>query len=137
GLAPSTTHSSMSPDVAPPAMLVAKLPGSTYATAATKAGPRNGSRARRPRVSPLSAFSAARSTRSSPGRAATTDSTGGLPGVVRTGGVSARTFGFPLHVDRARKPERDAHPAALDAAFDGRVELARGEDLDSRPRREP
>src|SRR5207237_10371520 len=39
--------------------------------------------------------------------------------------------------DRARKPKRDAHAAALDAAFDGRVELARGEDLDSRPRREP
>ena len=33
-------------------MLVAKLPGSTYATAATNAGPRNGEERREPRRSP-------------------------------------------------------------------------------------
>src|SRR5258708_3452158 len=37
------THSSRYPNCAPPCMLVAKLPGSTYATLAMKAGPRKGS----------------------------------------------------------------------------------------------
>src|SRR5262245_33724632 len=49
-------------------MFVAKLPGSTYATAAMKAGPRNGQYFRIPRRSPASDSSAASSTRASPGR---------------------------------------------------------------------
>ena len=50
-------------------MFVAKFPGSTYATQAMKAGPRNGRSARSPRRSPESDRSAAASTRASPGRA--------------------------------------------------------------------
>ena len=53
--AATITQTSRKPYLAPPAMLVAKLPGSMYATAATNAGPssasrpRNGPRARRRR----------------------------------------------------------------------------------------
>ena len=39
--AATITHSSRKPNFEPPATFVAKLPGSTYATAATKAGPSN------------------------------------------------------------------------------------------------
>src|SRR6187402_2160204 len=49
-------------------MLVAKFPGSTYATAAMKAGPRNGHSRRGPRRSPASDCSAASRTLASPGR---------------------------------------------------------------------
>src|SRR5438067_1415936 len=113
-------------------MLVAKFPGSTYATAATNAGPRNGSSARRPRVSPLSAFCAAWRTRSSPGRATTADSTGGLPGgCAITGGVSARAIGLRLHEHSAGQAKRDAHAPALDAALDGRLVQAGAHDLDA------
>src|ERR671934_55066 len=52
------THASVKPNFEPPAMLVAKLPGSMYATQATKAGPRNG-RIRHGRGYPRSACSAA------------------------------------------------------------------------------
>ena len=48
------TQTSRNPYFAPPAMFVAKLPGSMYATAATNAGPSNASRPRtgpRPRIS--------------------------------------------------------------------------------------
>src|SRR6266849_7868704 len=118
-------------------MLVAKLPGSTYATAATKAGPRNGSRARRPRVSPLSALSAALRTRSSPGRAV---GAGSMPtqrsGCSTRRRASARTFKVGLHVNGARKAQRDAYPPALDAALDRRFELAGEQHLDSRAGRE-
>src|SRR5713101_7418498 len=116
-------------------MLVAKLPGSTYATAATKAGPRNGSRARRPRVSPLSALSAALRTRSSPGRAV---GAGSMPtqrsGCSTRRRASARTFKVGLHVNGARKAQGDAYPPTLDATLERRLELAREQDLDPRSR---
>src|SRR6266705_3417236 len=114
-------------------MLVAKLPGSTYATAATKAGPRNGSRARRPRVSPFSALSAALRTRSSPGRAV---GAGSMPtqrsGCSTRRRASARTFNVGLYVNGARKAQRHARPPALDAALDRRLELAHEQDFDPR-----
>src|SRR6267143_6998150 len=110
-------------------MLVAKLPGSTYATAATKAGPRNGTRARSPRVWPLSAFSAARRTRSSPGRATATGSgalTGGL--VPRTGstglgaGASTATLPPSLNENGPGEAKRDAETPAFDADHDRALE---------------
>src|SRR5216683_2811774 len=114
-------------------MLVAKLPGSTYATAATKAGPRNGSRARRPRVSPLSALSAALRTRSSPGRAV---GAGSMPtqrsGCSTRRRASARTFNIGLYINCASKAQRDAHAPPFDAALDRRLELAHEQDLDPR-----
>src|SRR4051812_9335369 len=112
-------------------MLVAKLPGSTYATAATNAGPRKGSSARRPRVWPLSAFSAARRTRSSPGSAATAGSTVRLRAStsVRRGG-SARAIGFGLHEDRSGEPERDADFPSLQPALDRRLVVARRHHVD-------
>src|SRR6266571_2387854 len=114
-------------------MLVAKLPGSTYATAATNAGPRNGSRARRPRVSPFSALSAALRTRSSPGRAV---GAGSMPthrsGCSTRRRASARTFNVSLYVNGARNAQRYARPPALDAALDRRFELAHEQDLDPR-----
>src|ERR1700675_3948075 len=102
-------------------MLVAKLPGSTYATAATNAGPRNGTSARSPRVWPLSAFSAARRTRSSPGSATATGS-GTTPGGLgllagSTGfgvGASTATWSPSLNVDGTREPKRHAYSPALD-----------------------
>src|ERR1700730_4038564 len=118
-------------------MLVAKLPGSTYATAATKAGPRNGTSARRPRVWPLRAFSAARKTRSSPGSATTACSIGALvpggfvPGRppfggrsaggppslgVRSGGGLVITLGDE---HSPGKPKRDVYALALDPDLDG------------------
>src|SRR5438477_8493038 len=107
-------------------MLVAKWPGSTYATAATKAGPRNGRRARRPRVSPFSALSAALRTRSSPGRAVGAGSmVTQRSGASTRRRASARTFKVGLHVNGAGQPQRDARPPAFDAALDGRLELAR------------
>src|SRR5260370_35996525 len=114
-------------------MLVAKLPGSTYATAATKAGPRNGRRARRPRVSPLSALSAALRTRSSPGRAV---GAGSMP-TQRSGcsprrRASARTFKVGLYVNGPSEAQGDAHPPALDAALEWRLELAGEQNLDPR-----
>src|ERR1700694_5325484 len=122
-------------------MLVAKLPGSTYATAATNAGPRNGSSARRPRVWPLSAFSAARSTRSSPGSATATASGVALIGGAAIGsagaglgaGGSTAPFAWYLHEHRACQAERDADAAALDANGDGALELAFSHDLDASP----
>src|SRR2546425_4957501 len=118
-------------------MLVAKLPGSTYATAATKAGPRNGSRARRPRVSPLSALSAALRTRSSPGRAV---GAGSMPtqrrGCSTRRRASARTFNVGLYVNGAREAQGDAHPPTFDPALERRLELAREQDLDPRARHE-
>src|SRR2546430_981197 len=113
-------------------MLVAKLPGSTYATAATKAGPRNGRRARRPRVSPFSALSAALRTRSSPGRAVGA----GSMATQRSGcstrrRASARTFNVCLYVNAASEAQRDAHAPAFDAALDRRLELAHEQNLDS------
>src|SRR5690348_10480523 len=97
-------------------MLVAKLPGSTYATAATNAGPRNGSSARSPCVSPWSALCAASSTRCSPGSAA---------------GASSRTQRSGCSASRR------ASAPALDPAFDGRFELARGQDFDPDARHQP
>src|ERR1700738_1683409 len=116
-------------------MLVAKLPGSTYATEATNAGPRKGSSARSPRVWPESAFSAARSTRSSPGRAATAGALrsglrGGFSITPRGGGWIKRLA--PLHEHRAREPEWNAYAPALDADFDRAFVLARRHDLDMR-----
>src|SRR5262245_36986945 len=57
-------------------MFVAKLPGSTYATQAMKAGPRNGQRPRSPRRLPASDASAASRTRASPGRTSSSGWTG-------------------------------------------------------------
>src|SRR5436190_1090613 len=88
-------------------MLVAKLPGSTYATAATKAGPRNGRRARRPRVSPFSALSAALRTSSSPGRAVGAGSMATQrSGCSTSRRASARTFNVCLYVNAASKAEQ-------------------------------
>src|SRR5262245_62958619 len=64
-------------------MFVAKLPGSMYATAAMKAGPRNGQIRGIPRARPSRDSRAARATAASPGRA---PSTAPLP---FTGAVSA------------------------------------------------
>src|SRR5258708_23286966 len=118
-------------------MLAAKLPGSTYATAARNAGPRNGSRARRPWVSPFSARSAALRTRSSPGRAV---GAGSMPtqrsGCSTRRRASARTFKVGLYVNGPSKAQGDAHPPALDAALEWRLELAREQDLDPRARHE-
>src|SRR6266851_3263182 len=119
-------------------MLVAKLPGSTYATEATNAGPRKGRRARRPRVWPLSAFSAARSTRSSPGRAATaactlsalTALTGGFSITLR-GAVSGKAL-TPLDEHGPGQPERNTESLALDADLDRTLVFARRQHLDVR-----
>ncbi len=46
------TQRRLYPNLAPPEMLVAKLPGSIYATHAMNAGPKKGSSARMPRVRP-------------------------------------------------------------------------------------
>src|SRR5258706_4763030 len=114
-------------------MLVAKLPGSTYATAATNAGPRNGSRARRPWVSPLRALSAALRTRSSPGRAV---GAGSMPtqrsGCSTRRRASARTFKVGLYVNGASEAQGNAYPPTLDPALERRLELAREQDLDPR-----
>src|SRR5690242_14652884 len=118
-------------------MLVAKLPGSTYATAATKAGPRNGSSARRPRVSPSSALCAASRTRCSPGSAVGASSSTQRSGASATRRTSARTFNVALHVQRAGQAQWDAFAPAFDSAFDGRFELARGQDLDPDARNQP
>src|SRR5450759_1714025 len=125
-------------------MLVAKLPGSTYATAATKAGPRKGTSARRPRVWPVSAFSAARRTRSSPGSATATGSgtdTGGL--VLRAGstgfgaGASTATLASSLDEYGPGEPKRDAHPPALDADHDWALVLAHRHHLEARSGHQP
>src|SRR6202171_1166000 len=140
-LAARTTHSSMYPYFAPPATLVAKFPGSTYATAATNAGPRKGRSARRPRVWPLRAFSAARSTRSSPGSATATGSgvdLGGWVGVLEGAGggfgASTATWTGSFHEHAARQPERDADPPALDPDLDGTLVLALLHDFDASAR---
>src|SRR3981081_4690232 len=119
-------------------MLVAKLPVSTYATAATNAGPRKGSSARRPRVWPLRAFSAARRTRSSPGSATATGSgvdLGGWVGVLEGAGggfgASTATWTGSFHEHAARQPERDADPPALDPDLDGTLVLALLHDFDA------
>src|ERR1700730_17239145 len=128
-------------------MLVAKLPGSTYATAATNAGPRNGTRARRPRVCPLRALSAARSTRSSPGSATATGSGGVLTGGGGTGagetgesaggiGASTATLAGYLHENGSGQAERDVRAAAFDANADRALELAFRHDLDPGSRQE-
>src|SRR4029077_20405472 len=121
-------------------MLVAKLPGSTYATAATKAGPRNGRRGRGPLVCPLSAFSAARRTRSSPGRATATGSGGALTGRGVRGskvglgvGASTATLARSLHEHATRKAERDADAPAFDPDLDRALVLAHRDHLDPRP----
>src|ERR1700686_3538936 len=120
-------------------MLVAKLPGSTYAPAATKAGPRKGTSARRPRVWPLSAFSAARRTRSSPGSATATASGASLPGSLATstgvgdsGGVLTATWTGSLDEHAAGQPEGDADTPALDPDSDRTLVLANGQDFDPR-----
>src|SRR4029077_4476799 len=108
---------------------------STYATAATKAGPRNGSRARSPWVWPLSAFSAALRTRSSPGRAV---GAGSMPtqrsGCSTRRRASARTFNVGLYVNGSSEARGDAPPPALDAALERRLELAHQQHLDPRAR---
>src|SRR5713226_1040091 len=119
-------------------MLVAKFPGSTYATEATNAGPRKGRSARRPRVWPLSAFSAARSTRSSPGRAATaactlsalTALTGGFSITLR-GAVSGKAL-TPLDEHGPGQPEWNTESLALDADLDRTLVFARRQHLDVR-----
>src|SRR6266849_1844236 len=116
-------------------MLVAKFPGSTYATEATNAGPRKGRSARRPRVWPLSAFSAARSTRSSPGRAATaactlsalTALTGGFSITLR-GAVSGKAL-TPLDEHGPGQPEWNTESLALDADLDRTLVFARRQHL--------
>src|SRR6267142_2622450 len=124
-------------------MLVAKLPGSTYATAATKAGPRNGTSGRRPFVWPLSARSAARRTRSSPGSATATASGGTLTGSGVSGsgigagaGASTANLSRSLHEHATRETQRDADSAALDPDLDGAFVLAHRDDLDTRSRHE-
>src|SRR5689334_22484962 len=85
-------------------MLVAKLPGSTYATAAMNAGPRNGSTARTPRRSPVSARSAASMTRASPGRASSPSVTWRSSGIVPVTGSA--NSDRPASADRGTKAER-------------------------------
>src|SRR5580692_12332532 len=67
-------------------MLVAKLPGSTYSTAAMNAGPRNGSTARTPRLSPDRTRSAASVRRVSPGSAPSETTTCRASGTVSANG---------------------------------------------------
>src|ERR1700682_5901362 len=107
-----------------------------YATAATKAGPRNGTSARSPRVSPLRAFSAARSTRSSPGSATTTGSTGSLvagglvPGRFGPGGLVPGGLVITLGDENsARETEGDVHALAFDADHNRALVFAYGFDL--------
>src|ERR1700674_637474 len=101
----------------------------------------NGSSARKPRVWPLRAFSAARRTRSSPGSATATGSgavTGGfvlLAGSVDFGGrASTATLACYLDEHAASEPERDADAPAFDPDFDGAFVLAHCQDLDPRSR---
>src|SRR5450759_4564831 len=120
-------------------MLVAKLPGSMYATAATKAGPRKGSSARRPRVWPLRAFSAARSTRSSPGSATATGSgvaltggrTSGDGGADFGGGASTAKLARSCDEHAPRQPQGDDDSAAFDAHLDRTLVLAHSHDLEA------
>src|ERR1700674_173453 len=110
-----------------------------YATAATKAGPRKGRSALTPRVSPLRAFSAARSTRSSPGSATATGSGvaliggwgSGAGGGGSGGGASTATLAHYLHEHATGQSEGDAYTPAFDPDLDWAFELAFHQDLDA------
>src|SRR5690348_471401 len=100
-------------------MLVAKFPGSTYATAAMKAGPRKGRTARTPRRSPVSERSAALRTRSPPGSARSPPTTTGCALTALTTSANER---------RPRQAERHTLAATLEPDLDRTLELARGDD---------
>src|ERR1700686_1109460 len=99
-----------------------------------KAGPRNGSTARRPRCWPLSERSAALRTRSSPGSAFSTPSTcrSAVPTAALTALTATRTD--PFDEQRACQAERDAGPPAFDTNADGAFELAFLHHLETRAR---
>src|SRR5512132_2073925 len=100
-------------------MFVAKVPGSTYATEATNAGPRKGQRPRAPRRRPASDSWAASKTRASPGRTSSRGWTGAPRSCdARPAGASTRSgasSGSTSADQEAGRPHRrDAGEVAAD-----------------------